>query len=413
MRVFALGFILCCLFPVYSQNLIPNPGFEEFNALPNADCQWYFVENWDNVNGKFACDNTAGSPDYFHTFGANFNQLPNTNVGNVQPLEGEAVMGITTYARVTADFREYISVELTEPLQMGTAYTLTLNYTNGNKGLNSFGGLGTPLGVHLSMAPLVQNGIDPILINPIFQSADPFYSNDWKQINIFFIPLDNYTHLTIGNFLNDANTNFQLFDPPSSPNFPYAYFFLDNIQLKEEPVLSSPPISFKADVEGAHVTLHWQISDLPTDATFHIERASQHKGFKPIGTIKGSAHQLTYSHTDPNPPNGHNTYRLTTQLADGNIILSEPQQVMIDGTPHWHIYLTTNLTETQLHISHDHTHKQPAMIRVFNIQGKMFMKRKVQIDKELHWDLTHFERGYYIIHLITQDQHIHQKILIP
>ncbi|MEL6594205.1 MAG: hypothetical protein AAFQ68_29145, partial [Bacteroidota bacterium] len=120
---FQLRALLLCLFvfPLLTQgqNLVPNPGFESFTTCPGTSCEWFLVSDWDNVNGLFVCNVTAGSPDYFNTCGTGFFGTPNTLNGEVSPLAGDGIMGLATWVGFSSDFREYLQVQLSNPLVAG------------------------------------------------------------------------------------------------------------------------------------------------------------------------------------------------------------------------------------------------------------------------------------------------------
>ncbi|MBP6828906.1 MAG: hypothetical protein KA165_20225, partial [Saprospiraceae bacterium] len=76
----------------YCENLIPNPGFEEYKQLgENGAFLWSNVKEWNNVNLL----PTAGAGySYFHTHSVDgFARLPNTGFATLSAHSGEAVIG--------------------------------------------------------------------------------------------------------------------------------------------------------------------------------------------------------------------------------------------------------------------------------------------------------------------------------
>ncbi|NJK83400.1 MAG: hypothetical protein HC912_05860 [Saprospiraceae bacterium] len=228
------SFILSFFSSIEAQNLVPNSGFENFANCPTGSCQWFEVNGWNNVNGSTGCTSSVGSPDFFHTCGSSFFTFPITLNGRVNPFAGNAVMGLATWLGSFSDFREYLSIPLTSPLQTGNLYMLNFAYTNGEfDPAASYGGNGTELGVHFSVNPLSQAGSNPIILTPTYETTTPLFSTTWQTVSFMFVATDNHTHITIGNFRNDANTAVQEFATPSNSTFPYAYYLSIILKLRK------------------------------------------------------------------------------------------------------------------------------------------------------------------------------------
>ncbi len=247
-----LPFLLCFAWQItQAQNLIPNPGFESFSSCPSNSCQWNLATSWNNVNGLNTCNSSTGSPDYFNVCGTNFFGTPLTLNGRVTPLGGSGMMGLSTWLSFSSNFREYLSIALSSPLQTGNAYTLTFNYTNGESDpAVAYGGASTRLGAHFSVGALAQTGAQPILLTPTYETPGTIFNTGWQTVTFFFIAADNYTHLTFGNFRNDASTTVVQVAPPSSPGFSYAYYYFDDLILAEEIVLPVSLLNFQGKKSG-------------------------------------------------------------------------------------------------------------------------------------------------------------------
>src|SRR5688572_3364217 len=99
------------------QNLVNNPGFESYSALPTGAAQWNYATDWNNCLG-------TGSPDYGHTSGSGYAALPNNYFATVYPHSGNALMGFILWHSL-GNFREYISVQLSSPLVPGLTYDVS------------------------------------------------------------------------------------------------------------------------------------------------------------------------------------------------------------------------------------------------------------------------------------------------
>ena len=209
------------------QNLIPNGGFENYNTIPNSFANWDNCNVWDNANG-------AGTPDYFHILGSNESQLPDSWAAHLWPHSGDAIMGFLTWSASSngANYREYLSIELTDPLVIGVPYTLSFWITNGESNYK-LGNSSNNIGINLSTAIIDQIWDYPIGITPTFNNQNQFWNPAWQQITYSFIADSSYAYLTIGNFYPDSLTN-------NSPQATYSasytgsYYFVDDFELHHE-----------------------------------------------------------------------------------------------------------------------------------------------------------------------------------
>ena len=205
----------------FAQNLVSNPGFESYSALPNGAGQYNLAMGWGNCLG-------GGSPDYFSTLGSGLVQLPNCFVGNVSAHSGDGCMGAALYYYSPPDFREYLSSQLISPLVPGQAYQVNFYVTNGITS-GTYGGGGIDMiSAAFSTQPLTQSGSGPIPVVPQVTYGTIFYSYTWQFISMQFVADSAYQYITIGNFADDASTAYQQFDP--CPNFG-AYIFFDDIEV--------------------------------------------------------------------------------------------------------------------------------------------------------------------------------------
>lgn len=205
-----------------AQNLVSNPGFETNSGFPSGPGQYSLATGWGNCNG-------GGSSDYFHTMGTGIVQLPNCFIGTVSANSGNACMGQAIYYNSPQNFREYISSQLISPLVIGQTYNVSFYITNGvTSGTYGGGGI-AEISACFSTQPLTQLGTDPISVTPQVTYGTIFYSYTWQLISMQFVADSAYQFITIGNFLDDASTTYQQFDP--CPNFG-AYYFFDDVVVE-------------------------------------------------------------------------------------------------------------------------------------------------------------------------------------
>ncbi len=215
------------------QNLVQNPGFENYSSLPSTVAQWSLAYNWSNANSPTA------SPDYLHLNGSGMVQLPNSVFGTISPYQGNALMGLAMWHRISNDFREYISQSLATPLTVGRSYTFSFYISNGIPGM--YGGTGIQnVQVDFSVDPINQILSTPLGYTPLLSSRTMIYSNNWIKISYTFIATAPYVHFAIGNFMNDANTITEQFN---STVYPSAYYFIDEVSLILNPKIKDDPQS--------------------------------------------------------------------------------------------------------------------------------------------------------------------------
>jgi len=200
----------------FSQNLVPNGGFEEYSSLPNNYSQYYKAIGWTNVNGNPQGPPYA-SPDYFHTLGT-----LGTYFGQIAPNSGSGQMGFYPYLQSLGDAREYISRQLASPLITGQEYQLSFYLTNGTGG--AYTARIDNMAIHFSTNPLVQLVDEVIQLTPTIELPGVIdLPNSWQQYVITFTATEPAEHITIGNFELDAAT--------TAIGGSSSYYFVDDIVL--------------------------------------------------------------------------------------------------------------------------------------------------------------------------------------
>jgi gliding motility-associated-like protein len=204
-----------------------NPGFENYVGLPDNTGQFSKCIGWSNAGSNLA------SPDYFHYSASASADLPTTPLAEVNAHEGNAIMGFCATGTPGTNFREYISTEFVEPLEVGKEYLLVFRITNGQKTSVSTSGLATSnLSVLFSTFQPTQSGTGVIIANPQFRIDSTLYATNWLQVQYRFVANQAFTNMTIGVFRQDNSITIVDRVPGNSQ---YSYYFLDNFFLKEVP----------------------------------------------------------------------------------------------------------------------------------------------------------------------------------
>ncbi|MFI5171620.1 MAG: gliding motility-associated C-terminal domain-containing protein [Chitinophagales bacterium] len=207
---------------VSAQNLVPNYSFEDYSSLPTGYGDWWKCENWDNVNGFVGWMWPYASPDYLHDDGGFGVDLPSTSFGTLTAHEGDAVMG---WASSVAEFREYISAQFISPMIIGATYNVSFYITNGEDDWLAYCGIDR-VGLTFSTGALTQLDHEPIGGIPQYEIPGVFWTDSWELISFTFVADAAYDRITIGNFYDDAATDYVDFVGGGSD---VAYYFIDEV----------------------------------------------------------------------------------------------------------------------------------------------------------------------------------------
>ncbi len=219
--LFALNFVALA-----QSNLVPNSSFETYTTCPDFSGQLNYVNDWNNVNlvyGNFS----YGSPDYYHTCGAgSLASLPSNNYGTLNAFHGNAVVGLVIYNYDITDYREYMSAQLTQPLNPEITYTIRFRLTGGtNQGYRFHS---SDFGIVFSENPLTQNTWNIINETAQVQLDTMLNTSNWVTYTFNYTPDKTYNYLTLGSFKHDADVN--PIDIAPSVN-KYSNVYIDAIEI--------------------------------------------------------------------------------------------------------------------------------------------------------------------------------------
>lgn len=187
----------------YSQNLVPNPSFEQYSGCPTVDCGISLATGW----------YSAGyTPDYYNTCASWASGVPTNAVGYQYPASGNAYAGIGTYVYNNIDVREYLATKLISPLDAGKKYFVsfkvslidrfvycatnkmgalfsTVSYALGNDSCNNVQGLLPQNFAHIYSAQIITD------------------TANWTTVSGSFTADSAYQYIIIGNHFDDNNTD--------------------------------------------------------------------------------------------------------------------------------------------------------------------------------------------------------------
>jgi hypothetical protein len=223
-------FLLIILLPLFiqSQNLVPNPSFEEY-----LECPYSTAELHNQVIDWFSWQ---GTPDYFNVCSNEleaFAGVPTNSFGNQNPILGDAYSALLNYTHSFVNDREYMACALLESFEVNQSYYVMF-YASFYEGgvLSNYQCAINKLGVKFFKDPpqytpeVWDNPYTPQNTADIEYSEMFVDSTNWVLIEGWFEADQAYNWMAIGNFYDDDHTDtLQL----GEPNKCYAIYFIENV----------------------------------------------------------------------------------------------------------------------------------------------------------------------------------------
>jgi hypothetical protein len=224
--------LLCNMQRVTAQNLVPNPSFEIYDTCPNGQCQVIYATGWEIY---------SLTPDYFNACASTWS-VPKNPAGYQLAASGNGYTGIYCGGPDYTE-REYFGTTLTSPLIIGKQYQIKMKVVSTEKSIQGY--FCNNLGVLFSTVSYAYP-CDQLIPNLLPQNFAHIYSSDiisdtvnWVTISGILTADSAYSYLIIGNFFDNANTQFSAFD---STGFG-AYYFLDDIEVYPDTILDTTLIN--------------------------------------------------------------------------------------------------------------------------------------------------------------------------
>ncbi len=238
-----LFFVLILTSRLLSQNLVPNPSFEEDTLCPNGEGQLHYTLYWFDPSITL-----SGTPDYFNTCSSSFPPSISSPWAPQNPKSGNAYAGIFAHEETYPNFREYVEVALTSSLKPCTSYKFEMYISLNER--SSFAM--DQVGAYFTKGPVANLTVDTFLdFSPQVSSnvgEAVTESSGWAKVDGVFEAKGGEDHLIIGFFGNDASHIIMPVVPISSPFPPprkYAYYYIDQVSLtKEETVAGEITIDY-------------------------------------------------------------------------------------------------------------------------------------------------------------------------
>lgn len=258
-RLSAFSAFLLVGFFGWSQNLVPNPSFEDYTSCPT---------NF-NTGAPLECvpwvKATQATSDYFNECGSGNADVPANFAGNQPARTGAAYCGF--YAKYLFPYREYIMAPLPAPLTAGQFYYFSMWVS-----LADLGWCGVPeLGAYFSVNPPPPGGVIWLNVTPQVEYQGGFLSDEenWMLVDGCFYAEGGESYVTIGNFHDDADTPT---DPNCSGNSLTSYYYVDDVSLVES--MAPEPILFDLGGPVEACSEYEIVPDIQQDVVYTWEDGS-------------------------------------------------------------------------------------------------------------------------------------------
>lgn len=400
--------ILAFFTTAIAQNLVPNPGFETYSACVTSSSQVNRAVPWDSPPSQ------TGTPDFMHACMPSGNQTVPTNFyGSQAPREnnGQGYMGMITYYSGSVEVCEYLQAPLIAPLQAGVSYNVGFHISRSD----NFRWATDRIGILLSNGAATGSGNFQAMTNYTPQIENPagamlIDATSWEVIGGIYTAGGGETHITIGNFRNEANTQIQ----DLGTGLGWAYYYIDSVFVLPVTVLPVELARFGAVKEGSQSLLTWESKTEQALDIFEVERAGPDGQFRKIGSVKAKGNSqelLEYDFTDRYPQLGDNTYRLKMIDMDGshNYSLKRTLHFEREDLPIW---VSPNPFQDQLFLHFAGLESSAIKIKLIDSKGAIvWQSTEASVAAELKVNTAELAAGMYILEVQSEFPIYRQKLL--
>ncbi len=232
--------LLACI-QAEAQNLVPNPGFEEYITCPKETGKRQTnLISWTQP--------TAGAMDYFNRCSST-SGVPLNSFGKQEPKNGDACIGLTLFHE---KHRSYAQTELKQPLIAGNTYNVEFSVSLSEKSKFAIGNIGAYFsaaklesksdGVLECFETIEEQGGKQViagLCKPQLRNPSSSFISDtdeWVTISGSFKARGGEKYIIIGNFYTSDGTK-AMEVGGKNPN---AYYYIDDVALYQSGTKPEP-----------------------------------------------------------------------------------------------------------------------------------------------------------------------------
>jgi OmpA-OmpF porin, OOP family len=230
-------------------NLVGNSSFESYKVLPdNVGDGKICIQDW-----TFAC--VRGGGDYYHTDAKNKNANTAANYfGQQEPHSGKAYAGFCT----TWEYREFLQIQLKQPLQKGKKYRFRMYISCGDKiWLAKMKEIGVLFTKNAVIIPEGKPMFEPPQL--LFYNANGFSeAENWIELSSEYTADGTEYFMTIGCFEWASEKSIltngieRRTNPPITGTVKDSHYFIDDVSLSEIKSIASSADSVSHDSLSFH-----------------------------------------------------------------------------------------------------------------------------------------------------------------
>lgn len=217
-----------------TDNIVPNPSFEKLSSTPIG---WFYKGKHFTSVMKYWSAATAASPDVFGPKVRVPAMWAAKGFGDQKAQDGESMAGITVYGCEDGKphCREYVQIQLKEPLVIGQTYYVEYWVSHLPRSLRV-----NNIGAYFSTEKFDVKMDIPLELTAQVSATDLLAcpANQWIKVSGRFKADEEAEYLVLGNFCPDTLTTTKRV---ISNSLNYAYYYVDNVKVqKEEPLIKVP-----------------------------------------------------------------------------------------------------------------------------------------------------------------------------
>jgi len=378
--------LFCGCFSMQGQNLVPNQSFETYSPCPTSSGQIAYATGWLHSRSTLEYLNSCSSSTYA--------DAPTNYFGYQTAATGQAYAGGLQYGSFAgtyiADIREYLYIQLTTPLTIGTTYYVAFKVSLADNSEYAINNIGAQFTMSYNNNAPINNTAHVYTTNVISNKTN------WTTIIGSFIPTSAYTGVMFGNFFTDANTTVSFVGSATDIGY-NAYYLFDDMYVGTVIPLDIKLGDISARNTGTQNLINWKSLAEDDGDHFEVERSMDGSSFSKIATIDGKYKTGgSYQFTDEHPATGINHYRLKMISKNGNYKYSKIVNAQVkEGSFVMETYPNPVADLLTVRIS-GVTHGA-AKVSIMDVSGKLvysvpFTGNKISIP------MQELATGYYLLH---------------
>jgi len=226
-KVFFFLFLCISSFSVYSQNLVPNPSFENYDTCPDRLSQIERAIGWKAI---------LNSPDFFCRCSSGWSSIPYNGFGFQQTFNpsDNCYAGIIPIGGSDLSYHECLGTQISNSLIIGRKYYFSFRFSAGyiDENIRHYTCFENMLGMKMFTFFPNSLGLDTLILDNsafLYESKVVTDTTEWDLFSGSFIADSEYTFLLIGNFYDSVYISRSCIDTINT----LSYIFIDDLCLSE------------------------------------------------------------------------------------------------------------------------------------------------------------------------------------